>query len=91
MKQFEVLELEPEKLLGNLYVEAEFICRRPKKITRETPRGDIDNYAKALFDAMTKKGFWEDDDQIVYTTLSKRYAEVSEEPHITVETYQYEG
>lgn len=81
----------PQKLLCLVYVTAEFVCKRPKKVTRETPVGDIDNLAKGLFDGMTKMGYWKDDDQIAYTTLNKRYAEVGEEPHIEVEIFEYEG
>ena len=73
----------------------EFICKRPKKITRITPRGDVDNYMKAIFDAVvghaaTKnkpcglKHYITDDDIITHVTASKRYAEPDEEPHTII-------
>jgi len=57
-------------LTGCLKATIEFVCKRPKKVTRITPIGDIDNYTKAIFDAVTgikKLGFkmyWVDDDQV---------------------------
>lgn len=55
---------------------------RTSKLTR--PTGDIDNYMKAILDALTKKQFWKDDVDIVEVTATKRFAEEGEEPHTRV-------
>lgn len=61
-----------------------FVCKRPVKLTRVTPVGDIDNYAKAILDALTKKDYWTDDDLVDELSLNKRYAAPGEAPYITV-------
>ena len=76
-------------LKGRLQATAEFVCKRPKKITRITPVGDIDNYSKAVLDAITGKKpnfklYWIDDDQITHLIATKRYAELDEEPHTRI-------
>lgn len=38
------------------------------------PRGDGDNVAKAVADALTDAGVWDDDDQVVSWTVRKRFA-----------------
>lgn len=67
-------------MTGPLEVKVVFYCRRPKKPTRTWPRGDIDNYEKALYDSMNGIVF-DDDDQIVQHTVRKQY---SEEPRTEV-------
>jgi Holliday junction resolvase RusA-like endonuclease len=70
---------------GDLWLEAEFICPPPKKITRTSPRGDIDNYVKGPLDSMTKHGgFWNDDDQIVHIEATKRYQKGNEKYGIRI-------
>lgn len=59
-------------------------CKRPQKVTLTTPRGDIDNYAKAVLDALTKLKYWTDDQLIKSLAVTKAYAEVGEEPTIEV-------
>lgn len=41
-----------------------FELKSAKKMTPKTTRPDLDNLEKALFDVMTKLGFWKDDSQI---------------------------
>lgn len=65
-------------------VELEFVCRPPKTRTRDYPRGDNDNYQKAALDAITACGLWDDDDQIIVITASKRYADKDEDGHTRV-------
>lgn len=74
-------------LAGNLFVDVEFACDKPKTTKRACPRGDIDNHLKSILDAITKKGYWHDDDQIVAVTAVKRWVRDDEEPHtrITIE------
>lgn len=71
-------------LSGPLFVHTELVCERPKTTKRAYPRGDNDNFEKAVWDALTKKRFWEDDDQIVQNFTSKRFALPGEEPHVYV-------
>lgn len=64
-----------EPFLGAVEVTACFIVERPKKTKLAFPRGDLDNYEKALFDQMTKARVWEDDNQIVWLHTEKQWAE----------------
>lgn len=56
-----------------LMVQVVSYAERPKDPTKEWPRGDVDNYAKAVLDACNGK-VWEDDDQIVFLSTSKLWA-----------------
>ena len=69
---------------GNLKVRLDLVAVRPKTTKRDNPRGDIDNYIKAVLDALTKKGYWIDDDQIITIEADKRWPEPKEDPHFTV-------
>lgn len=70
---------------GKLIVDVEFVCKKPKTTKRITPLGDIDNYLKAIFDALTKKGYWTDDDIVVRVVAGKRFAVEDEEPHTYID------
>ena len=50
-----------------------------RKAAREWPgRGDVDNYAKAVLDAITdSQAFWLDDDQVVELTTRKNYSKTA--------------
>jgi Holliday junction resolvase RusA-like endonuclease len=69
----------------------EFICHRPKNTKMVSPRGDIDNHLKAIFDACvgqaaTKKQecrlkkYIKDDELISHVDARMRYAKPNEEP-----------
>jgi Holliday junction resolvase RusA-like endonuclease len=58
---------------GNLRVTIICVITKPKTTKRSNPRGDVDNYAKGILDAMTKKGYWNDDDQIVSLEIVKKF------------------
>lgn len=79
---------------GNLAVRVEFACHRPKTTKRLNPRGDIDNFEKAIFDAITGdrkkgfKGYWVDDDQIVLNSARKRWVRPGETPHVKIKVRQ---
>lgn len=56
-----------------------------KTVNTPWPKGDIDNYAKAIFDIVTSKGcIWKDDIQVNVGLIRKRFCEDGEEPHAHV-------
>lgn len=71
-------------LEGPLSVDCVFCVAVPKSYSKKDrenalngvtwPRPDCDNYAKAILDAMTTVGAWQDDSQVVQLNVSKRYA-----------------
>jgi Holliday junction resolvase RusA-like endonuclease len=80
-----------QTLTCELGATVEFICHKPKTTKLVSPRGDIDNHLKAIFDAVvgqpaTKKQacrlkhYIQDDDIISYVDARMRYAEPNEEP-----------
>lgn len=74
----------------HLIVGLEFVCKRPKRLTVDTPAVDIDNLMKLPLDCMTSAEiFWHDDMQITTVMAHKRYAEVKEEPHTLVRVFAY--
>lgn len=76
-----------EPHLGDVVIELTVAVPRPKKTVKLRPSGDVDNYAKGLYDAITKVGgFWEDDDQIVHESVTKLWADDAFEPgyHVTI-------
>ena len=80
-----------QTLTCELGATVEFICHRPKSTKLVSPRGDIDNHLKAIFDAVvgvaaTKKvkcklkKYIKDDEIISHVDARMRYAEPNEEP-----------
>ncbi len=67
-------ELENDPLEGGLEVSLWFFCKKPKTTRREEPRGDVDNYIKAILDSCNGK-VWVDDDQILRLNAQKRWAD----------------
>jgi len=59
-------------LADRLRVEASFVVPKPKSGKLVVPRGDIDNYLKALFDGCNEL-VWRDDVQIVEVKATKWY------------------
>lgn len=61
-----------------LKITLHFFIKPPKKAVRHYPcvRPDLDNYAKAVLDAMNGIVF-KDDGQIITLSISKRYHEVA--------------
>ncbi len=65
--------LPVELLSGRLVVWALFQVEKPKTSKLVSPRGDIDNYSKLLFDCCS--GFiWDDDAQIDVMSARKTWA-----------------
>lgn len=50
-----------------------FNCTKPKTGKLLTPRGDVDNYAKGMLDAITQKGWWTDDTLVQELHVTKLY------------------
>lgn len=70
-------------LVGPVRVYATFYMPRPKRLMRKSDsdhtiphvaKPDIDNLLKAVFDACTQLGVWEDDAQVVDLSTTKAYA-----------------
>lgn len=60
-------------LEGALAVNMVYKVTKAKTSKRTWPRGDIDNFEKAVLDALTKAGVWGDDDQVVHVSHTKRF------------------
>lgn len=71
-------------LEGQLEVRCEFVMPRPKSSKFTAPSGDLDNFAKAIWDSLQIAGFFADDRMIMQASLSKRYCTEGEQPHTTV-------
>lgn len=75
-----------EKFEGPVGITLFFSFPRPKGHFRKdghvkdsapkhhTQRGDVDNLAKAVYDALTTLGAWDDDAQIVHAQIDKSWA-----------------
>jgi len=65
-----------EPLEGPLLLEVRFQLLKPKSVKRSHPivRPDLDNYLKAVKDAMNGI-LWKDDAQVVEMTAAKRYSD----------------
>jgi Holliday junction resolvase RusA-like endonuclease len=59
---------------GHVSLTLRFCCTKPKTGKLEYPRGDLDNFAKGVMDAITDtEQFWRDDDQVISLNASKKY------------------
>lgn len=64
-----------QRFEGPVAVSLIFAATRPKTTKLSHPKPDVDNYAKALLDAVTKDGrFWSDDTQVVSLSVDKVWA-----------------
>ncbi len=59
---------------GRLRIDVECVVTRPKTTKLIAPKADVDNYAKAILDALNGE-LWEDDKQIEHLSISKRWTE----------------
>jgi Holliday junction resolvase RusA-like endonuclease len=80
----------PDLFTAPVLAAVSVVVKRPKKLTREYPRPDVDNFAKAALDALTvAECVWKDDDQVVKLIVQKRYAELDEAPHTHIHIEEY--
>lgn len=72
---------------GPLRVAIECVAERPRTSKLAMPAPDVDNYAKAVLDGLTKCGIWTDDKQVQHLIVRKRWATSDEDVgiHITIE------
>ena len=66
-----------------LRVDVELYVKQPKKTKLDSPRADIDNFLKAVFDSLNG-WLWEDDTQILQVYASKQWAPKGEEGYFTM-------
>lgn len=81
------LRLDP-KLSGPLAVDVTLFLPRPKcakKRIYPNVRPDIDNYLKAVLDAVSDAEVWKDDGQVVRLSSAKLYATELQEPGAVIE------
>lgn len=76
-----------KQLKGPVGVSIEVVCKRPLKITNPIPTGDVDNFAKAVLDAVNDARLWADDKNVVYVQVHKRYAEKGEQARTITHLY----
>lgn len=85
----------PIHLIVKFYVP---FPQKPKNKDWPTQRPDLDNYLKAVMDAMspvdqrvsgktirTELGFWDDDSQVCQIETWKMYSYLDKEPHIRIQ------
>lgn len=95
-KEYTVWKGEAAKLIASLLppdhqpydgpVEVSIICavERPKTTKLPAPRPDVDNYGKAVLDAMTQAGVWKDDSGAVRVSVTKRWTRSGETPCVYI-------
>ena len=76
-------------LTGPIRVDLEFYFARPKRLCRKadhsgriphTGKPDLDNLAKAVLDALTQLGWWQDDAQVVAGLWAKFWVPMGAAP-----------
>lgn len=70
-------------ITGPISVELVFVMKRPNKPKKEYPRGDLDNFCKAVLDSCNGV-IWNDDSQIVSICVYKKYGTT---PNIELEVW----
>lgn len=80
----------PQPMDGALYVGMDFrfprLKNHPKRTHKpHTSRPDVDNLAKAMLDALKRKGIIRDDAAVNYLSVRKQYCGIGEPPGATVE------
>lgn len=82
-----------ERATGPVCLDVTFVLKRPARIKKKnspsgriahTVRPDMDNLLKAIKDAATKAGIWQDDCQVTTINASKVYAAKGEGPKVEI-------
>lgn len=74
------------RFAGPVAVELAIACTKPKTSKLAYPKPDVDNFAKAVLDAITKDGrVWADDTQVVQLIVSKRWAYSPEDRGVLID------
>lgn len=69
----------------NVFTSVEVVRKKPKSTKLVIPSGDIDNYVKSAFDAITASGkIWLDDKQVETVWAGKRWTLGSEQPYMRI-------
>lgn len=71
----EIAFSEIPQLTGPVTVGLVITVKRPKTSKLSAPKPDVDNYAKAVLDAMTKAGVWGDDAQVEFLAVKKQWGD----------------
>jgi Holliday junction resolvase RusA-like endonuclease len=77
-------------LVGELSVDIEIFKKKPKSSKLTLPRGDVDNFAKAVLDSMNGI-LWEDDSQIKSLYVTKDWAPLDSNGYFVVSLGQING
>ena len=77
-------EIDPQT--GPIAVTIWFHIERPKTVKRTHPtvKPDIDKLARAILDACTNGGAWDDDSQVIELSLRKVYATTETKPGVLI-------
>lgn len=69
-----------------LVSEVEFVLRRPKRPKFDEPAvpPDLDKFMRAINDALSLAGVWQDDSRVVRSSERKRYSTGPEDPPRTI-------
>lgn len=70
-REFQALDI----LLGPVTVGIIVTVPRPKTTKLPHPKPDVDNYAKAVLDAMTDAGIWANDSQVAFLVIQKEWGD----------------
>jgi len=66
---------DAQPVAGPVNVTIECAVKRPKTTKLSHPKPDVDNYAKAVMDALTASSVWSDDSQVIRLVVTKVWAE----------------
>lgn len=76
-----VNDIPSEPFDGPVTVDLRVLAPRPKTTKLTHPSPDVDNYAKAVLDAITQsERWWADDKQVVRLDVSKAWADAEAAP-----------